>query len=163
MTHTIKYPIKFYLFNLILYSSLFIVSIIGFCVLFVGKNLWAVASAIILLIGALGLFDTICNVQWIKIDNEYISAYNIFGLVKRLELSKIQTCTIVNAVAFSVRMFHQLYPCIVISHRKSLIKAGIENTFNKKKNPYIILPYSEETKLILKKMNLPPLKNPNSP
>ena len=163
MTHTIKYPIKFYLFDLILYSSLFIVSIIGFCVLFVGKNWWAVGYAILLLIGALGLFDTICNVQWIKIDDEHVSAYNVFGLVKRLELSKIQTCTTVNAVAFRVGMYNKQYPCIVISHRKSLIKAGIENTFNKKKNPYIILPYSEENKLMLQKINFPLLKNPNFP
>ena len=161
--YTIKYPIKFYLFDLILYSSVSIISIIGFCVLLTGKNLWAVAYAIVLLIGTLGLFDTIYNIQWIKIDNECITAYNIFGLVKRLEITKIQTVVTVSAVAFSIRMFHKLYPCIVISHRKSLNKSGIENTFNKKKNPYIVLPYSEENKLMLEKFNFPPLKNSKFP
>ena len=151
MTHTIKYPIKFYLFDLILYSSLFIVSIIGFCVLFVGKNWWAVGYAIFFLMSVIGLFYTICNIQWIKIDDEHVSAYNVFGLVKRLEISKIQTCTTVNAVAFSAKMYHKLYPCIVISHRKSLNKSNIENAYNQKKKPYIIFPYSEENKTVLEK------------
>ena len=163
MTHTIKYPIKFYLFDLILYSSVSIVSIIGFCVLFAPKNWWAVAYAIFFLMSVIGLFDTICHIQWIKIDTEHVSAYNVFGLVKRLEISKIQTCTTVNAVAFSVRMYRKLYPCIAISHRKSLTKANIENAYNQKKKPYIIFPYSEENKTVLEKFNFSPLKNPNSP
>ena len=151
MTHTIKYPIKFYLFDLILYSSVSIVSIIGFCMLFVGKNWWAVAYAMIFLMSVIGLFDTICHIQWIKIDDEHVSAYNVFGLVKRLEISKIQTCTTVNAVTFSVGMYHKRYPCIVISHRKSLNKSNIENAYNQKKKPYIIFPYSEENKTVLEK------------
>jgi len=162
VTHTIKYPIKFYLFNLILCSSVSIFSIIGFCVLLIEKNWWAVAYAIFLLMSVIELFDTFYNIQWIKIDDEYISAYNIFGLVRRLELSKVQTCTTVNAVAFSAKVYHKRYPCIVVSHRKSLNKSRIENAYNKKKNPYVIFPYSEENKLILEKFNFPPLKNPHT-
>ena len=151
MTHTVKYPIKFYLFDLILCSFASIVSIIGFCVLFAGKNWLAVAYAIFFLMSVIGLFYTICNIQWIKIDDEHVSAYNVFGLVKRLELSKIQTCTTVNAVAFSTKAYHKRYPCSVISHRKSLTKANIENAYNQKKKPYIIFPYSEENKTVLEK------------
>lgn len=162
MTHTIKYPIKFYLFDLILCSSVSIISIIGFCVLLAQKNWWAVAYAIFFLMSVIGLFDTIYNIQWIKIDTEYIAAYNIFGLIKRLELSKIQTCTTVNAVAFSVKVYHKRYPCIVISHRKSLNKSRIGNAYNQKKKPYIIFPYSEENKLTFEKFNFPPLKNPHT-
>ncbi len=160
--YTIRYPIKFYLYDLILCFSVLIISIIGFCVLLVGKNWWAGGYAIFLLISAIELFNTICNIQWIKINTEYIAAYNIFGLVKRLKLSKIQTCTTVNAVAFSVKVYHKRYPCIVISHRKSLNKSRIENAYNQKKKPYIIFPYSEENKLTFEKFNLPPLKNPHT-
>ena len=161
--YTIRYPIKFYLYDLILCFSALIISIIGFCVLLVGKNWWAGGYAIFLLISAIELFNTICNIQWIKIEDGYISAYNIFGLVKRLELSKIQTYATVNAVAFSVKVYHKRYPCIVISHRKSLNKSGIENAYNKKKNPYVIFPYSEENKLILEKFNFFTPKNTYSP
>lgn len=161
--YTIRYPIKFYLYDLILCFSALIISIIGFCVLLVGKNWWAGGYAIFLLISAIELFNTICNIQWIKIEDGYISAYNIFGLVKRLELSKIQTYATVNAVAFSVKVYHKRYPCIVISHRKSLNKSGIENAYNKKKNPYVIFPYSEENKLILEKFSFFTPKNTYSP
>ena len=152
MTHTIKYPIKFYLFDLILCSSVSIISIIGFCVLLAQKSWWAVAYAIFFLISVIGLLDTIYNIQWIKIDTEYIAAYNIFGLVKRLEISKIQMVVEMKADTFGWKTLRKSFSCIVLSCRKS--KSSVDNAFNKKKNPYIILPYTEENKLTLEKMNL---------
>ena len=152
MTHTIRYSIKFYLFDLILCIATLVVSAFGFFTLLDSNVLWAVLYAMIFLISAVGLFCAICDIQWLKIDDEYISAYNIFGLVKRLEISKIQTVVEIKADAFGWKTLRKSFSCIVLSCRKS--KSSVDNAFNKKKNPYIILPYTEENKLILEKMNL---------
>ncbi len=160
MTHTIKYPVKFYLLDLILYFLGIIWAVVGFCMLLAEKSWWAAAYAVLFLIFAAGLFFTICNIQWIKIDEKYISAYNVFGLIKRFEISQIQTVAKVRETAFGWRHLHKKFSCIVVSRRKT--KPVIVDAYNQKENPYIILPYSEENRLTLEKFNLPPLKNPNS-
>lgn len=160
MSNVIKYPIKFYLFDLILCITTLVISVFGFFTLLDSNVLWAVLYAMIFLISAVGLFFAICDIQWIKIDAEYISAYNIFGLIKRLEISKIQTVVEMKADTFGWKTLRKSFSCIVLSCRKS--KSSVDNAFNKKKNSYIILPYSEENKLVLEKFNLPLLKNPHS-
>ena len=152
MTYTIKYPVKFYLFDLILSITILVISIFSFFTLLDSNVLWAVLYAICFLISAAGLFFAICDIQWIKIDDKYISAHNVFGLVKQLEISKIQTVVEMKLAAFGWKTLRKRFPCIVLSCRKS--KPTVDDAFNKRKNPYIVLPYSEENKLALEKVNL---------
>ena len=152
MANVIKYPIKFYLFDLILCITTLVISVFGFFTLLDSNVLWAVLYAMIFLISAVGLFFAICDIQWIKIDDKYISAHNVFGLVKRLEISKIQTVVEMKLAAFGWKTLRKSFSCIVLSCRKS--KPTVDDAFNKRKNPYIVLPYSEENKLALEKVDL---------
>ena len=89
------------------------------------------------------------NIQWINIDENNFCAYNIFGMIKNIEIAKIQAIKVVSAPAWSVKMYSKYYSCVVISTRKKINRRDIEDAYNHKKSYYIIFPntYSNVQKL----------------
>ena len=104
---------------------------------------------LIFAISAVGFVLTLYELQWVVIDSTHISAHNIFGLVKKLEISKIQAVIKINAMVFGLKMYTKRFPCIAVSYRKSLRASEIDNAYNKKKYYYIIFPLSEDNRQIL--------------
>ena len=142
----IVYPPKFYLFDLILSLFGIAFSAIAFYVLDKGAP-WLIwifyfgVAAISLYV----LFSTLWNIQWICLDKAAVSAHNVFGLIKRLEFSKVQSAKEVDAYAFGIRTYSMHYPCSVVSSRKNINRSDIEDAFNHRKSYYVILPFTNES------------------
>ncbi len=146
----IKYSVKFYIVSFLLEIFCLLMSAIGFSVLLVeNKWLWAIFYVLFFVIAVVGLSFTLYDFQWVVIDSTHISAYNIFGLVKKLELSKIKTVITTNVTAFGVKSYSKNIPCIVVSCRKSLRASEINDAYNKKKHSYVIFPDSADNRQIL--------------
>ncbi len=43
-------------------------------------------------------------------------------------------------------------PCLVLTTRKSFGASGVEHAFNRKKHPYVIIPYTAENLITLKEL-----------
>ena len=151
MKAVIRYPARFYIASFILDISGLLISAIGFSLLLgAGEIFVSVLYLLFFAISAVFLVLTLYETQCVIIDCTHVCAYNIFGLVKRLEISKIETVINTNAAAFGIKMYTKRFPCIAISHKKSLNASEIESAFNAKKRPYIIFPDSETNQQILK-------------
>jgi len=146
------YPPKFYLFGLILNVLGIAMAIVALVTLVPSEHTWVmVIYVVLLLMFFVGLGITISDIQWAKIDDGTICVKNIFGVISRLEMSKIQTIKVVTAVAFSIKMYSKRYSCIVLSSRKSVRVCDIPDAYNHKKAPYIIFPNTVHNKQMLQK------------
>ena len=146
----ITYSAKYYIFDSILTVLGLTFSIIALFVLDESAHwlIW-VFYGIFAVISLFQLLDLLWNIQWIRIDNNNICAYNIFGMIKKIDISKIQTVKVINARAWGVRMYSKYYSCIAISSRKRINSCDIQNSYNHRKGYYIIFPntYSNLQKL----------------
>ena len=137
----ITYSAKFYIFDTVI--SAFALSFSSIALFILDKSahplIWIFYSAFALL-SLLNLFFTLWNIQWIDIIGDEICARNIFGVIKRLNISKIRAVKAVSARAWRVKMYVKRYPCIVISSRKRINLCDIEDAYNHKKRYYIIFP-----------------------
>ena len=148
----LTYPPKFYLFGLILNVLGIAMAIVALVTLVPSEHTWVmVIYVVLLLIFFVGLGITIAHIQWAKIDDGTICVKNIFGVISKLEISKIQTIKVVTAVAFGIKMYSKSYSCIVLSSRKSVRDCDIHDAYNHKKAPYIIFPNTVHNKQLLQK------------
>jgi cobalt-zinc-cadmium efflux system protein len=87
----ITYSAKYYIVDSILTVLGLTISMITLFVLdeCVHWLIW-LFYVIFTIISILGLFLLLWNIQWINIDNRNVSAHNIFGTVKRIEISEIK-------------------------------------------------------------------------
>jgi len=97
---------------------------------------------IISIILLIGIYET----QWIKLDGDNISVYNLFGLVKKQKLSDTKLAILADIIIINYKKVFKSMPFIVLSTRKSVVLADIQRSGNnsRKKNPYIIIPYTSE-------------------
>ena len=93
---------------------------------------------------AMMLLDSIKNIQWFDITDGYITVYNPFGMMKRVQLSGIKKVFKTNAVIWSRKMLAVRRKHIVLCMNKSVVQSCIDRAYNRKKKPYIIVPYTKE-------------------
>ena len=145
-----KANIRHSVIDLILSILVTTTSFIGFIVAITERHFWgSVGYCIFLLMFISMLLLSIHNVQWFDITNGAITVYCPFGMIKRVGLSQVKKAFTTNATIYSVKMLHVKRPCIVLCLNKSVGKADIDDAYNGKKKPYIILPYSLETKALI--------------
>ena len=114
------------------------------------NHFWcAVGCGVFLLLSIIMLFCSIKNIQWFNIADGYITVHCPFGIVKRVRLDQIKKAFKTNAVIYSVKMLSVRRPHIALCIKKSVAKAGVDDAYNGKKKPYIILPYSTETEVLI--------------
>ena len=148
MKTNLKYSIHGLLFSLILNPPFLICLIVS-----ISEKSWilSVFWSVLLLTSIFLLFDAIRNIQWFKIRNGSIIVYSLFGIVKCVQFDQIKNAFSVNAVIFRSKSLAFYRPHIVLCLNKSTRKSEIEDAYNRKKRKYIIIPYTEETKLLIQK------------
>ncbi|MBQ8343660.1 MAG: hypothetical protein IJV68_08220 [Clostridia bacterium] len=145
-----KSNIKYSIHNLLLYLPGTLFALIGFIVCINENILVSIIYGVLLCIFLFGLFISIKDVQWYKVNNGYITVYCIFGVLKKIQLKEIKTVFKVNAHIFGLKMLAVYRPHIVLSNLKSIRKSNINDAYNNRKNKYIILPYTYTTELLIK-------------
>ena len=146
MKTNLKYSIYGLLFSLILNPPFLICLIVS-----ISEKSWilSVFWSVLLLTSIFLLFDAIRNIQWFKIRNGSIIVYSLFGIVKCVQFDQIKNAFSVNAVIFRLKALTFYRPHIVLCLNKSTRKSEIEDAYNRKKRKYIIIPYTEETKILI--------------
>lgn len=135
----LKYSIWQFLFSLIFT----IPSLIGTIICFRESEwLFAIFYLLLFLIALILLYFSIKDIQWFEINSNSIIAKNIFGVINKIEIYNVKKSFVKNASIFSLKMLSVNKMCLVISLNKTIIKANIENAFNKKSYSYIIIPYN---------------------
>ncbi len=151
MKTNIKYSIVQLLFWLLVFS----ISLIGFIVLLTDINAVDTILWVVIVFGVLSLsflvmlLISINNIQWFNIFNEYIVVRSPFGIVKRVLISDIKKAFKTKVSIFQIKMTSINRMHIVLCLKKSLTKASIVDAYNRKENPYIIIPYSEEAEIFI--------------
>ena len=151
MKTNIRYSIIGILFWMVALS----ISLIGFIVLLSNVDagetpLWGViVYGVFSLISIIMLLNAINNLQWFDIADGYITIRSPFGIIKHVQLTQIKKAFKTNAVIYSIKMLHIRRPHIALCLKKSIAKADAGDAYNGKKKPYIILPYSVETEILI--------------
>ncbi len=145
-----KTNIRYSIFDLILCIIGLLISLIGFIVLATARHFWGfVGYFIFFLIVTIMLLDSIKNIQWFDIIDGYITIHCPFGIIRRVRLNQIKKAFKTNAVIYNIKMLSVRRPHIVLCVEKSLTKAGVDDAYNGKKKPYVIIPYSEEIEVLI--------------
>ena len=151
-----KTNIKHSVFDLIICIIGFSISLIGFIVLVTddsdtASRFWGtVGYFVFFLIATIMLLDSIKNIQWFNLTDGYITVYCPFGIIRRVRLNQIKKVFKTNAVICSIKMLSIRRPHIVLCIKKSVANAGVDNAYNGKKKPYIIIPYSPEIEVLIR-------------
>ena len=145
-----KTNIRYSIFGFIFWLLAFSVSLLGLTVLTREHDWLAILGwGIIFLIYFVMLLVAIKNIQWFAIANGSITVYSPFGVVKRIQIQSVKRAFKANVAVFSIKSLHVLRPHIVLSLKKSVIKADIEHAYNRKKKTYLVIPYTEKTELLI--------------
>ena len=145
-----KTNIKYSIVDLIFWIIGLSISLIGFIVLVTARHFWgSVGYFIFFLISVIMLLSSIKNIQWFDITNGYITVYCPFGIIKRVELTRIKKTFKTNATIYNIKTYSVRRPHIVLCLQKSVAKSRIEDAYNRKKKPYIIIPYSTEIETLI--------------
>ncbi len=150
-----KTNIKYSIFDLIFWIIGLSISSIGLIVLLTDngdtiRHFWGtVGYGIFFLIAIIMLLHSIKNIQWFDITDGYITVRCPFGIVRQVELNQIKKAFKTNAVIYSIKMLHVSRPHIVLCLKKSVAKNNVDDAYNGKKKPYIIIPYSIETEVLI--------------
>lgn len=138
--NNLKYSIWQFIFSLIFT----IPTLIGTIICFKENDLlFAIIYLLVFIIALILLYFSIKDIQLFEINSNRIIVKNIFGVIKKIEINNIKKAFVKNARIFSLKMLSVNKMCLVISLNKTIIKADIENAFNKKSYNYIIIPYNE--------------------
>ena len=145
-----KTNIKYSIFDLIFYIIGLSMSLIGFSVLVTARHFWgSVFYFIFCLIAIIMLLQSVKNIQWFDVANGYITVYCPFGIISRIKLNQIKKAFKTNATIYGIKMLNVMRPHIVLCIKKSVAKADVDDAYNRKKKPYIIIPYSTETEVLV--------------
>ena len=137
--NNLKYSIWQFIFSLIFTVP----TLIGTIICFKENDLlFAIIYLLVFIIALILLYFSIKDIQWFEINSNSIIAKNIFGIIKKIEIYNVKKAFVENARIFSLKMLSVNKMCLVISLNKTIIKANIENAFNKKSYSYVIIPYN---------------------
>ena len=98
------------------------------------------------------LIVSVKQIQWIIIESDCLVVKNVFGLVKKINYSKIKKAYIDNLKIYGAKGFIVRKQYIVLSTNKSLIKSNVQDAYNSKKNNYVVVPYNNISELEIKKV-----------
>lgn len=136
--NNLKYSIWQFIFSLIFTVP----TLLGTIICFKENDLlFAIIYLLLLITTLILLYFSIKNMQWFEINSNSILVKNIFGVIKKIEINNIKKAFVEKANIFSLKMLSVNKMCLVISLNKTIIKANIENAFNKKSYSYVIIPY----------------------
>lgn len=145
-----KTNIRYSIWALLLDMILFPICLTGLIILMIDKEWVAVFCGVFLCIACISLVDSIRNIQWFDVRNGNITVRCPFGIIKSVPLSQIKRAFKTNAVIFYAKGFGVCRPHIVLCLIKSVKKSDIGDSYNRKKNKYIILPHTAETELMIR-------------
>lgn len=151
MKTNIRYSIITILCCLVAFS----ISLMGVIVLLLDIDaadfsLWGVIGyGSFALISIVMLLYSIKNIQWFDITDGYIIIYSPFGIIRRAELTQVKKAFKTNVAIYSIKMLSVRRPHIVLCLKKSVAKADADDAYNRKKKPYIIVPYTAETEILI--------------
>ena len=66
-----------------------------------------------------------------------------------MDFKKIKKAFKTNAVICSIKMLSVRRPHIVLCIKKTVAKADVEGAYNRKKKPYLIIPFSIDAELLI--------------
>ncbi|MBE6944444.1 MAG: hypothetical protein E7453_09405 [Ruminococcaceae bacterium] len=147
--------IKHSIFDLLFWIIGLLISLMGFIVLLTDNTntvryvCGIVIYGTLLLISIIMLLHSIKNVQWFDISDGYLTVYCPFGIVRQVGLNEIKKAFKANAVIYGIKMLSVRRPYIVLCIKKSVTKGCVNEAYNRKKNPYIAIPYSIETEAFI--------------
>ena len=141
---------KSYLYDIVFGILISVVSLIGIYGCISAKTLLGIFLGLVLCIGILSIASGIYKIQWVTIDNGVIKVYNIFGLMKEQKMTDIRRVFYLDATVFHLKMLAIKTPCVIVSKKQSLKVCDIEDATNRKKHPYVIIPYRPENVSVLK-------------
>lgn len=150
-----KTNIKYSIYDLIFWIIGLSISLIGIIVSVrdyddTARHFWvAVSYCMFFLLSTIMLLCSIKNIQWFDIADGYVTVYCPFGMIRRVRLDQIKKAFKTNAVIYRIRMLSVRRPHITLCLKKSVAKADADDAYNGKKKPYIILPYSIETVVLI--------------
>lgn len=145
MKKIICYPLKFYLLKIVLIVSALMLTGLMLFVLSLEFSYGPVVISILSFSFAVTIFIVLIqDIQRVTIDNDVISACNVFGVIKCIDRAKIRSFKIVEAPGFIMKDIYPYRTCILISTHKSVVSREIKDAYNHKKNTYIILPYTQD-------------------
>ncbi len=145
-----KTNIKYAIMKLLFWIIVLAVSLIGLIVTLadIGEAYayaWgAIGLGIIFLISVTMLLIAAQNMQWFDIADGYITVHSPFGIVKRVQLSDIKKAFKTKASGYNIKALSMNRVHIVLCLKKSITKSSISDAYNRKKNPYIIIPYTTQ-------------------
>ncbi len=85
------------------------------------------------------------NVQWIVFSEDCISAFNIFGLIKKIPYKNIKKIIFLNLSFESIKSLNIMYrECVAICELKSALKGSIDSAYNNKKQRFIVFECTNE-------------------
>ena len=151
----VKTNIRYSIINVFFWICGFSISLIGVLVLlfdvdgvdYTSFDLWLLIGwGTLFLISIIMLLNSIKNIQWFDIADGYITVYNPFGIVKCMQFFQIKKAFKTNAVIWGLRMLANRREHIVLCLYGSVTKGLVYDAYNRKKNPYVIIPYTEEVK-----------------
>jgi hypothetical protein len=150
-----KTNIKYSIFDLLFWIIGLSMSLIGLIVSVrdygdTARHFWvAVGCCFFFLLSIIMLLCSIKNIQWFDIADGYVTVYCPFGMIRRARLDQIKKAFKTNAVIYSIKMNSVRRPHIALCLKKSISKADADDAYNGKKKPYIIIPYSIETEVLI--------------
>ncbi len=98
------------------------------------------------------VFFAIFDIQWMKIEGSKLIVYNMFGRIKEYEIAKTKSAFFIDATLFQGQGIIKKAPCLVFSLEKSLKVGDVMVAFNRKKYPYVIIPYTSENLITIKQI-----------
>ena len=114
-------------------------------------SIWRdIICVLLIVLGLIIMAFAVYNVQFATIENGYIRVRNLFGVVKEMKLSDVKRAVYTDALVVMVRNFQKRRPSIVLSHNKSFRVCDVNGAYNRKKHPYLIIPYTSDSVNILK-------------
>lgn len=142
-----------FIYELLFATPICVISVIAFVVGIQASDVWIIIGYGLLLCASLGFMTcSLYNIQWIKIDGARLIVYSIFGRVKEYDLTNTKRAFLVDVMAFSLKGIRKTTPCLVLTTRKSFRASGVEHAFNRKKHPYVIVPYTAENLITLEEL-----------
>ena len=155
MGYLMKTNIKYSIVDLIFWIIGLSISLVGLVVSITDYDdtashfCCAVGYGVFFLLSIIMLFCSIKNIQWFNIADGYITVHCPFGIIKRVRLDQIKKAFKTNAVIYSVKMLSVRRPHVVLCLQKSVTKNRVNDAYNEKKKPYIIIPYSTEIEVMI--------------
>ena len=150
MKKKFKASAQAYMYHLLMGIPLFTLSLIGLCLNITRLGLVLLFTAP--LVASIALIAiAIYNVQFATLEDGVIRVYNIFGTINRIHVAHIKRAFYIEARVIDLPLIEKFALCIVLSESGSLRKREVRRACNRKEKCYVVLPYGNTNKRMIKK------------